>query len=265
MASIIDIVAPSSVSHFTDVDTTGYPSYTPVGDEKVYNGSAFGGCSAATTPVSGAAALVKGWFMDRGSTSIGSPGRLHTVMLLMTDRAFGTSSSSRLDTGADEEWGLGRLKMRFFGSGTDSAPMRWNVWTSTFAGGATADILWRPFGSAPLAAGTEMVKCSMLQFETAIETGTPSEVSISDVDLDVVITNPVSGSCPSPSSRPATVKARSDTSQDWKKMVALEDSDVSGGLGGKCVYVDRDPQYIEPAGLTTTAACYAAGELDDAS
>ena len=112
--------------------------------------------------------------------------------------------------------------------------------------------------------GTAVAKCVLMQLEHVTPDG-GGPPTISDIDLSIRVKSPTGhGSC---ASFGTLHKVVSDISYDWKSMVAVEASEVSGGLGGKCLEVEVRPYWVESSptyGVTTKLVCYSAEVPDDA-
>jgi hypothetical protein len=204
------------------------------------------GTSAAAPHVAGAALLVKDWFSGNGHGWIGSPGRLHTVMLAMTDRDEGSSfQTSR----ADPLWGLGKLKLRLFESGGGLEPFKWRMktYTRTTPGTITYAAWTNKFST-----GTDIVKCVLLEDEDM-----SGKSDVGDVFLFVQVKEPTGGGCTTMGS---TVATKTDASWDIKHMTTITDSDIE--LDGRCLEVNIVVNHIAGSAITFHAFCYSAGELD---
>ncbi len=233
----IDVVAPSNVAYHT-INTAG--------TGEVQDGGTFGGTSAAAPHVSGLAIDLKDWGLSTGQTWVNSPGRLHTLLLAMTDRDF---NGTRIDKGRDNRWGLGKLRSRLFDSGGYLSPWRYSMQTRTIDTTGTLQVV--PF-SSPLASSTKIVKCVLKEDEYFL-----SKSDASDITMRVRITSPTGGTCSASSSG----YSRSDSSFDLKHMAAIEDTDTT--LSGKCVTVDLNAYTISSSGSSTVHAfCYSASRYD---
>jgi len=246
-ATVVDMIAPSNVRYWTKAAGAN----GEVDDSTASGG--FGGCSAATPHVAGLAALLKDWYLASGNSFINSPGRLHTLLIGMTDRHFGTTvPTTQKVAGADKTYGLGRAKLRLLQAGGPLGAANNNHSTWTFVP-SSGTVTHYPFGSAGLAGSPEIVKCVLMQFEDTSADGDPPVIS--DLDLSIYV---YGSSCTG-----SPIQARHDFSSDWKSMVALEASDVSGGLSNKCIRVAMEPFSVETGGITAHLWCYSAEVADD--
>jgi subtilase family protein len=254
--SMISAAAPTGMQRVT---LDGGPRGTVTSTEVNAGTVGFGGSSGATPVVAGAAALVKGLYLHLGMTEINLPGRLFTVMLAMTDRHYdhdgnpATPTVQRL-TGADPLFGFGRLKLRRF----SEDGLAGTAILDTLTTSSPAPLSRIPFAT-PLAAGTSLVKCVLLQEEDM-----SSKDTVSYVSLSVEIREPVDGGCAADGN--LAMPPRSDDSYDVKKMVAVTAADLP--LGGKCANVVVTPHQIAAvdgvASLTVHVMCYASTIMDDA-
>jgi len=237
----VDLVAPDRFTHST-------------GPGGSVNTGTVVGTSVASPVVAGAAALVKDWQLAAGNTWINSPGRLHTMMLAMGDRhraAWGTTTSQGT-SGADPLWGLGKLRLRLFAAGGDLGTAAYSMHTVTLTP-SSPDHVYVPFDT-PIASGSEVVKCVMMQDEDM-----SSKNTISRIDLEMRLRQPVNGSCASMGSTTAT---RIDSHVDYTKMGAIEPEQAT--IDNRCLEVTLDVRNIDPGGITTHTMCYYANKDDDA-
>lgn len=205
----------------------------------------FGGSSGAAAVTSGLAALVKQHHLAHGDGWIDDPGKLFTVLLAMGDRHF--SAAGQLTTGANVDWGMGKVKMRRFELGGAAGPSSLSSFTAT-----TPDPLV-VFPFEPLAPGTRLVKCVLNQIEDM-----SSKTKVSDVDLTVEIRAPSGAAC---ADADPLVATRSDLSYDVKSMVAF--SGTTPDLGGKCARVVVLPKQLAEASVTLQLFCVASKISDD--
>lgn len=206
---------------------------------------AFGGSSGAAAVVTGIAAVVKSSFLTRGAAWINSPGALFTVMLALADRHFDATTVQRT-TGFDREYGAGRLKLR-------RPDADWNAYITQTA--TDPGLLgWLPF-TAPLPAGTGLVKCVLLQEEDM-----SSKDFVSDVNLQLEVRAPVDGLCDIGGALVMS-PPREDASFDVKSMVAITDTDTT--LSGNCLHVVATAEQIAPPSVTWHTFCYASSIRDD--
>lgn len=239
----VDIAAPNRNA----MTTSGSGPYGTAG-------FTFAGTSAAAPVVAGAAALVKDWLLTSGETWVNSPGRLHTVMLAMGDRTDGswsTTTTSKLTSNASKLYGMGRLKLRLFGAGSNMDPWAWHMRLQSFVP-ASGDLVYFPF-SNPIPNGAEIVKCVLMQDEDMSE-----KTDISRVDLELRLTEPIAGAC---SASGITHFTRIDSGTEIKKMSAITSADAT--LAGRCLEVTLNKQHVTSAGVTTHAFCYYSGVLDN--
>lgn len=240
--SLIDVVAPNRFSHHTGA----------TGDFGTVSTGEASGTSVAAPLVAGLATIVKHGYLARGMTWINLPGRLHTIMLAMTDRHFSTDpdntavSTVQRTTGSDPNYGLGRVKLRRMEPVLDGPPWAENFTTTSFDAGDPS-FSYTPFTSLP--AGVELVKCVMLQAEDM--SGTKADISAIDLQVEIL---------PSGCGSPASF-SRVDAAIDTKSMVAITSADVS--LSGKCVKATLFPQFVTTAGITVETFCYYSASLDD--
>jgi hypothetical protein len=259
-ASVTDVLMPTYVTSVTNFGPAGALDPTT----GVVAGSG-GGCSAATPQLAGLAATIKEYYLAGGITHVDLPGRLHIIMLNLADRSYTaqeeiTAPILKRLTGAISTWGLGRVRARY----PIQAYLSPNL-TATHVrsfSGAGGTHTFRPFvSSTPMPSGVELVKCTALQMEdfTSDET---LPVSISDIDLRIDVKGTQHGSCsPLGDGGSQTLHlSRSDSSADWKKMVAIESGDVD--FSGKCVYVTLSGSHIETTGISVALTCTYAGALE---
>ncbi len=232
----IDLVAPGAVSFFGS-NTAG---------DGVISTSTASGTSIAAPHVAGAAIDLKDWALSNGQTWINSAGRLHTMMLGMTDRDV---NGTRLTSGADDRWGLGKLRMRQF-SDSFFAPAGYSMQTRTLV--STGTTIIKAFTNPMPSSGVDFVKCVLQEDEFFM-----SKDDASDVTLRVTISEPVNGLCTTSTS--GTTK--SDYSYDLKHMVSFDGATTT--LNGKCITVQLPTFRISTAGETTVHAfCYYSGKYD---
>lgn len=238
--SMVDLLGPTLMTRVTNAENTyGEATSSP------------GGCSFATPYVAGAAALTKDFFLAKGDTWINSPGRLHTVMLAMADRAeAGTGGvPTQHATTPDRTYGFGRLKLRAFHAWGGLEPHGYQQITASMT--PTSPTYFATLnGGQPLPLGTELVKCVLHQTEMM-----DAKDRVSNVNLRVLTWAPSGSSCGSPS----LAAYVTDTAPDTQALVA-----VAASLAGKCARVELIPGGIHWSGVTAHAFCYFAGENDDA-
>lgn len=252
--SLVDLAAAGRDVEFVTRDDGTYGTIVPN-----YTGD---GTSFAAPQVAGAAIAVKDWMLANGNTWIGSPGRLFAVMLAMGDRRTdGTGSAtvsacvsgSRIMCGADEIYGLGRMKLRRFGD-SDLAPAAWVVNTRTITS-STSDPLKQILLSTPVSSAIDMVKCVMFQQEDMLY-----KDNISNIGLWVRVRDKPAGGCAVDT---GTLRyTRYEAQYDVKHMVTILDSEVD--LSNKCIQVEYDRRYLSSLGsVTVTSMCYYASTRDD--
>ena len=249
-AALVDLAAPTNI----DYSTFAFGNNGEVDD--VVGGLDAGGCSSATPQVAGMAALVKDWYLGSGNTWINDPGILQTVMLSMGDRHAGAAvPTSQKVAGADNQFGMGRAKLRLLNGTLGNS---WNSHSNWTFVPSSSTVTTAPFGG-PMHSNAVVTKCVLFQYEdTSADTSPPT---ISDLDLTLEVRATVGGAC---SASGTLIRTRQDIFHDWKSMVALESSDVTGGLGGRCLYVKIRPFWVESsAGISAHLHCYSAAIDDD--
>ncbi len=241
----IDIAAPTRIGNVTSASG---PRGNP------YSG--FTGTSASAPIVSGAAAIVKDWYLSNGQTFINDPGRLFAIMLNMGDRAdheWGDTSTTQNNVKASRLLGTGRLKLRLLDNGANMDPWGNHVDVRSYTAPGTLDYL--PF-ELPIPAGAEIVKCVAYQVEDM-----SSKDDIAGVDLRLELRQNSSGKC---STNDPRVFTRRDAGTEIKHIAAVTGNDID--LGGKCLHVSLIVHQLSSAGGGTIITnCYYAGVLDDFS
>lgn len=232
--SLVDVAAPSAlgrVTRFTeelvddpDHPTTGYVEEFDYQHDPRDHGIARGS-RLATPIVSGSALLVKDYLLSAGHSWVNYPGRLHVIMLSMADR-WHHYSGDHEKHGTDNYSGVGRFKLQPLKPGPDEAMRRWSMRTFAFSS-STEHQTWNPYDS-PLPHDTEFVKCT-----TNIPQDHRSSTDLSNVDLAVVVREPVDGECVE--GQGLVVAAREDVSYGTKKMAAISSHDESHTLEGNCL------------------------------
>ncbi len=255
--SIADLAAPSDGITYSTRTLLGAPGSDPDSPPRgcvdTSTGPGVNGTSAATPIVAGSAMVLKARWLDAGQTGISSPGRLHTLMLLMGDRA--AEGGGKKSAGTDDLFGFGRFKARLFKSGApSSSPGSWDWRILTFTA-STPDQKFIAFGG-PMSNGAELAKCVALQHEDM-----SNKDDISRFRLKARVRDPNgSGQCvPGQGSVSAT---RTNSDFDSKKMVAFKDS--STDIEGECLEVEVDRSVLSSAGAeTVTVVCGYFSEVDD--
>jgi hypothetical protein len=260
-ASLTDLLMPTNVGSLTKYGPDG--AFDPkTGDVTT---SLAGGCSTATPQLAGLAATIKEYYLTAGITHVDLPGRLHSIMLNLADRAYTVEEGfsepilTRV-TGAIATWGLGRVRARYPSQAYLSPNFTaTHVKSFTILGGSSQTFL--PFiFSTPMPSGVEFVKCTALQMEDFSFEMLP--VTTSDIDLRIDIKGTQHGSCsPLGDGGSQTVHfSRTDNSADWKKMVAIESAEVD--FAGKCAYVTLTRNHVETNGISVALTCTYAGALE---
>ncbi len=247
-----DLAAPAGGIRYNTQSSSSDPDVPPRGCSLW--SSSVGGTSAATPIVAGSALILKGQLLGAGDYTIGFPGRLHAMMLMMGDRAH-TGGSGQLATGGDDSFGFGRLKMRLVESGApSSSPGELERRTYTFTSG-TNDIEFHAFGGLPLPVGAELLKCVSFQAEDM-----SAKSDFSRVTLEVQLRMPFNGSCAI--NRGTLSATRADNSYDNKRSVVYKDESFT--LGGRCVEVTLDKRVISTGGsVTVHTVCGYFSEIDN--
>ncbi len=240
----IDIVAPGAITYTADADENTSADIGSI--RRTYKS----GTSDAAPHVSGAAAVVKDWFIANGNTWMNSPGRLTAVMLGMADRG---RASGQAVVGADPKWGMGRLKLRRWGTSTGGLAGVWGRgnWTHTL-NASSSNIKKFPFGAQPLPANASFLKCVMNEAEDMSNKST-----VGDIYFKVSISNPVNGQCLSSSS---TIFSTMDASYDLKHMVSMTGQNT---VGGKCVSYDIYNGGVAGNSIMVNTFCYYSEVQDD--
>lgn len=202
------------------------------------------GTSAASPHVAGGAILVKDWQRDSGNYWIENPGRLHTMMLGMTDRA--DDEQSARSKGADDLWGFGRTRLRLRNR------WAWRMRTTTRSSTGTTTFLVNENNPTPT--GTALIKCVLMEDEDMSHKQT-----VGDVTLEVTLREPVSGSC---SQSGTKITSRHDNTYDLKHMVRFHDNYTN--LDDVCVDVDVHYYEIADSSITTHTYCYTSSSYDTA-
>lgn len=176
-------------------------------------------------------------------------------MLGMTDRVFENSGSLDFKTsGNDDIYGMGRIRLRYIGTGGGLGSAANQLLTLSFTSSSSSwsTILW----PSALPSTASVVKCSLYQAEKMTP---PDADEISDIDLVMQLYNPGSGtSC---STLGSLVQTRSDTGRDTTSMVAF----AAGSSAGKCVSVTVNPHHVVASkGVTTKLYCQYASVSDSA-
>lgn len=251
--SIIDMVVPQNLSHFTRCGTPGASSCSPYG--QVITNAGDSGTSFAAPRLAGLAAVAKDYFLDTGQSWFNNPGWLHTFMLGQGDGHRSSVPSVQglptyqLHSGVDDLYGMGRIKMRhpdqFSLYGHDFRSLTFTTTTpyNFFVGGV------------PLDPSTETLKCVMVQHEDmSIKT------DVARVKLEVWLKTPTGGGgC---SQRTASHGYLKDDSFDTKHAITFRAD--QGQVGGYCAHARVTPLVLPNTGSAWVQTfCYAADELDD--
>ena len=250
--SVIDLVAPNNFSGVTG------PGYGGDGDPNQSKGV---GTSFAAPIVAGSAAIVKDKFLNAGQLWINNPGRLHALMLHMGDRHFSTDPSSgttwtaQLAATPDKHYGMGRLRLRLHAAGGGLAPR--GTYISSFATSPASGYGFgiAPFGSGPLPAGIETVKCVLVMHEDMSEYTTIAQTSITMK----VLPNTGSSCTGSP------LAIRTSVNWDTKKLAAIENDQFSEGFEDNCIWVEVWIGAQLNKGSAGNLVCRYAGVPDDAA
>ncbi len=253
--SMVDLVAPGRPGHVTTEDGT-YGEVSVDGPQSTGNVSEEG-TSYAAPQVAGAALQVKHRMLDLGLDWIDDPGRLHTVMLSMGDRATAGNgangatspaciSGGRLRCGADRQYGLGRLRLRLH----DLMWMRTNTFTSSSQ--VHKEIV---FGGA-IPSGKVILKCVTQQRE---DMNDADKDDISGVTLSVQVRAKSDGECVVDAG--SLIRTITDNEPDDKHMVVVLDAEHN--IEGNCMQLIVDPTVISSAGsVVTHTYCQADNNLD---
>ncbi len=239
--SMVDLVAPGNVTYMTEDGSTDGA------DRGLVTIGAVSGSSIATPHVAGAAALVKDYFLNDGLSWINNPGRLHAVMLAMADRHWSsnptsaTQATTQATSGADPYFGMGRLNLRLFESGTGNTPYGLYMSTVSFTNSSSGSDSF-PFGVLP--SGVGLFKCVANQAEDMSD-----KTDVSKVDLSITVRHPVSTGCSYAGA--VYIQPVVDQSRDTKAMVAVDTS----LLAGKCVEVSLTPRHVTQVGITVNTYC----------
>lgn len=217
------------------------------------------GSSFAAPQVAGMAADLKDMYLQQDETWINNPGRLHTAMLAMGDRHRSSSASvatQQWSDGADQNWGLGRVKMRMFASGGGVGP--WGARTGVRNLTRTTPVEHKMLWTTPMPTGTKVVKCVLFQRETM----SYGKIVVSDVNIRLKTRLPnTSGQCVAETG--TVYQQEYDASQDVKSKVAIEPNDYYN-LDGKCAQLNIEAHDVSSTfGVTAFYYCYYAGIADD--
>jgi len=128
----------------------------------------FGGTSAATPSVAGAAALYSEWMQRVGEPNWSTPGWIYTALLLMGDRIDENGSSYRT-SGYSNVTGGGRLRLRKFDAAGMDDPARFRMGTTCVANGVSRTFDLNP-SLQPLPAGVNTVKAVIWWYDRRHET-----------------------------------------------------------------------------------------------
>ncbi len=243
-ASVVDLAAPSS--GWAGL-TSGNPHETGEGRGNANSGA--NGTSFAAPVIAGMALLVKHNMLSIGANWISSPGWLHTMMLLMGDRADGPFGTTRRDSGADPYFGMGRAKLRAI-PGPGSFLI--TVYNLTFTGSNGETQTFMPWG--PLSANRKMAKCVLYQIEDM-----SSKTDIGLYRLEMRVRAPSGGSCVI--GQGSVARTVTDFAADWKHYTYVSDSQVN--INGQCIEfaVERNLKGTASTG-SVKLACYASTEED---
>jgi hypothetical protein len=173
--SIIDITAPT---------TFEFPYAASSRSEELYGPGRFGGTSAATPAVAGAAVVFRDFYHREHSFLIDSPGILYANLLLMGDRAaedrseiFDTDDADDVPvsslTGFDSLWGAGRLRMRMWNKAGLDRPARWQTGRLCVADGQNQFIDMTPNG--PLHPDVNIIKITAWWYDHRHDEGIPHD------------------------------------------------------------------------------------------
>ena len=247
--SVIDLAAPALLRQ-----TTRSRSWTDFGH--VTDGNAQG-TSHVSPLVAGSALTLKDYLITTGQMWVNNPGRLHALMLAMSDRWSAQDWHEPTDpwwptwqrnlSGADFLSGFGRLKMRPMKVGQEEIMRRWSISTTTHTVEGWNN--YEPW-STPVQENVSHLKCTMVVPQDHRNT-----TDMADIYLEVGVGDPVNGQC---DSSVQTDFVRADDSLDSKHMVAVIDN-----VADRCVRVRRNVRHLPPGeSQLTSTFCYA-GTKDD--
>lgn len=235
-----------------------------------------GGTSMSAPHVAGAAALVKHWLIDTNNLWINFPGRMHAVMLSMGDRTGYITSATpatcannnnctqgftcqgnrcrqffRGIVGADDYFGMGRLRLRLLKNKNNIGPWGFSIRTENFtsSSGSVSYLM----SSSRIPVNSKLFKCVMHESEDM-----SSKTEISDIRLKVDLLTPNNnGICNLGEQVFASIH---DNSRDIKNLVAFED-DIEN-IEDLCAKITIEKVHVTSQGTSAHVFCYYAGKTE---